>query len=68
MGVQESWSQVNRELVSKEAELERERKINMELQEEKYHAQNNYEAARERNISLDKECEHLISELNSLSS
>ena len=66
--VQESWSTVNRQLMVKEAELLRERELNLQLQDEKYMALTKYEGARDRNLALDKECEHLISELHSLNS
>jgi chromosome segregation ATPase len=61
--VQESWSHVNRELKAKEVEIQRERELNLQLQDEKYLALTKYEAARDRNLSLDKECEHLMNEL-----
>lgn len=67
-GVQESWSQVNRQLMAKEGELQRERDLNLQLQDEKYMAMTKYEGARDRNVSLDKECEHLINELQMLNS
>ena len=67
LAVQESWSQVNRELKEKEAEIARERDLNLQLQDEKYLALSKYEGARERNLSLDKECEQLLGELHGLS-
>ena len=67
-GVQESWSQVNRQLMAKDGELQRERDLNLQLQDEKYMALTKYEGARDRNVSLDKECEHLINELQMLNS
>ncbi len=67
-GVQESWSQVNRQLMQKEGEVQRERELNLQLQDEKYMALTKYEAVRDRNVSLDKECEHLIGELQMLNS
>lgn len=54
--------------MAKEGELQRERELNLQLQDEKYMAMTKYEGARDRNVSLDKECEHLINELQILNS
>jgi hypothetical protein len=42
--LQEQWSQINRQLMAKEAEIQRERELNLQLQDEKYHALTKLEA------------------------
>jgi hypothetical protein len=50
----------------KEAEVSRERDLNLQLQDEKYHALTKYESSREQNHSLNQECEHLLQDIDLL--
>lgn len=68
MKLKESWSNVHRQLMGKETELQRERDLNLQLQDEKYHALTRYETERERMIALDRECEQLLETIQALKS
>ena len=61
--LQESWSIINRTIMEKECELNRQKELYLQLQEEKHHAVYRYECERDKNLQLDKECEHLLHEI-----
>lgn len=50
-------------MMAKESEIQRERELNLQLQDEKYHAITKFEGERDRNFILDKECANFINEL-----
>jgi hypothetical protein len=50
----------------KEGELQRERDLNLLLQDEKYHALTKYEGQCEQNQGLNQECEHMLQDIEIL--
>lgn len=51
--------------MAKEGEVQRERDLNLQLQDEKYLALSRFEGAKDRVEALEKDCELLITEIQS---